>query len=75
MASFAGSGQGIALCSPASDAQWNFGPHGKYDPKSKPTDGPCMHIAPIGLAKLGPRSIPEHRYWIILGDKAAIEPE
>lgn len=74
MACFADDGQGIAVFSPASDVHWNFGPHGKYDPEAKPTDNPCMHLAPIGLAKLGPQSIFEYRYWIILGDKAAIEP-
>lgn len=74
MACFADDGQGIAVFSPASDKHWNFGPHGKYDPEAKPADGPCMHLAPIGVAKLGPQSILEYSYWIILGDKPEIEP-
>ena len=74
MGCFADDGQGIVVFSPASDVHWNFGPHGKYDPKSKPTDGPCMHLAPIGMAKLGPQSILEYTYWIIVGDKSEIEP-
>jgi hypothetical protein len=74
MGCFADDGQGIVVFCPASDLHWNFGPHEKYDPGAKPTDDSCMHLAPIGVAKLGPQSILEYSYWIIVGEKSAIEP-
>ncbi len=74
MACFADDGQGIAVFSPAGTDHWNFGPHVKYDPNAKPTDSPCMHMAPIGTVKLGPQSTLEYRYWMVMGSKAEIEP-
>lgn len=74
MACFTDDGQGIAVFSPTADQHWNFGPHGKYSPDAKPTDGPCMHLAPIGTVKLGAQSVLEYRYWMVVGNKAAIEP-
>ena len=74
MACFADDGQGVAVFSPTADQHWNFGPHGKYNPQAKPTDSPCMHMAPIGTVNLGPTSILEYRYWMVTGSKAEIEP-
>lgn len=72
MACFADDGQGIAIFSPVADHHWNFGPHGAYNPNAKPTDGPCMHLAPIGAVELGPKSTLEYRYWMVIGGKAEI---
>ena len=74
MACFADNGQGVAVFSPTANNHWNFGPHGKFNPKAKPTDSPCMHLAPIGTVKLGPQSTLEYRYWMVMGSKAEIEP-
>lgn len=74
MGCFADNGEGIVVFSPAADQHWNFGPHGKYTPAAKPTDSQCMHLAPIGTVKLGPKSILEYRYWMVIGTKAEIEP-
>lgn len=70
MAMFNQDGQGIAIFSPSATQPWNFGPHagGKSD---DPQAGPCMHVAPIGLAVLGPKSIYRYRYWLVTGT----EPE
>jgi hypothetical protein len=72
MACFNDAGQGVAVFSPAADKHWNFGPHRTYTPDAKPTDGPCMHLAPIGTVSLGPTTTLDFRYWMIVGDKAAI---
>lgn len=71
MAVFAPDGQGVALFSPSATQHWNFGPHGggaSADPKA----GPCMHIAPIDRALLGPKSTYRYRYWLVVGTEAAI---
>ncbi len=73
MACFTDDGQGIAVFSPTATEHWNFGPCGKYNPNSKPTDDACMHMAPIGTVKLGPKSTLKYRYWMITGNKAEIE--
>lgn len=72
MACFNDEGQGVAVFSPVADAHWNFGPHRKFTPKAKPTDGPCMHLAPIATVRLGPTSTLEYRYWMVVGNKEEI---
>jgi hypothetical protein len=74
MACFTDDGQGIAVFSPTATIHWNFGQHGNYSPKAKPTDSQCIHLAPIGIVLLGPQSTLEYRYWMVLGTKAEIEP-
>ncbi len=71
MAIFESSGQGIAVFSPTSGASWNFGPHGG-GLSNNPTDGPCMHIAPIDNVLLGRKSTFRYRYWLIVGDETVI---
>ena len=72
MACYDDQGQGIAVFSPAANAHWNFGPHRPYNPSSKPADGPCVHLAPIGTVLLGPQSTFDYRYWMIVGSKEEI---
>ena len=72
MACFNDAGQGVAIFSPQADAHWNFGPHVKFTPDAKPTDGPCVHLAPIATVALGPASTFEYAYWVLVGDKEAI---
>jgi hypothetical protein len=72
MACFNDKGQGIAVFSPSADAHWNFGPHRPYTPSAKATDGPCIHLAPIGTVMLGSKSTLEYRYWMITGSKEEI---
>tara|TARA_R110002049_G_scaffold285698_4_gene467169 strand:+ start:371694 stop:372629 length:936 start_codon:yes stop_codon:yes gene_type:complete len=71
MALFEKDGQGVAVFSPSATQHWNFGPHGRGG-SGKPTDGPCMHVAPIDRVMLGPRSIYRYRYWLVVGDQPAI---
>lgn len=71
MAAFNAAGQGIAIFSPASVGQWNFGPHGE-GASEEPTAGPCMHIAPLDRVSLGPKSNYRFRYWLIVGNEAQI---
>ena len=66
VALFNANGQGVAVFSPAATEKWNFGPHGgglSDDPKA----GPCIHVAPIALVSLGPKSIYRYRYWLLVG--------
>lgn len=71
MAVFERNGQGVAIFSPAAGAVWNFGAHG--DGLSDDSiAGPCMHVAPIGAAKLAPNSVLSFRYWIVVGDESEI---
>jgi hypothetical protein len=67
MGLFAASGQGVAVFSPTSGASWNFGPHGR-GLSDDPSDGPCMHVAPIDHVMLGHKSTFRYRYWLIVGD-------
>lgn len=62
---------GIAVFSPMSTDDWNFGPHGQ-GLSSDPQAGPCMHVAPLDKVALGPRSRYAYRYWIIVGDRPQI---
>jgi hypothetical protein len=71
MACFAPNGQGVAVFSPASTLPWNFGPHGG-GASDDSSAGPCMHVAPIDRAALGPRSVYRYRYWLIVGSEAQI---
>ncbi len=67
MAVFNPEGQGVAVFSPVATQPWNFGPHGG-GASDDPAAGPCVHMAPIDRAALGPRSIYRYRYWIAVGD-------
>jgi hypothetical protein len=71
MALFAANGQGVAVFSPAATQPWNFGPHGA-GASTDPVAGPCMHVAPIDRAALGPRSVYRYRYWLAVGDAAKL---
>ncbi|TWU56673.1 hypothetical protein Poly51_25900 [Rubripirellula tenax] len=71
MACFEPDGQGVAVYSPVSKGHWNFGPHGTGD-SDNPSDGPCMHLAPIQSVTLSPKSVFRYRYWIITGDAEAL---
>jgi hypothetical protein len=49
----------------------NGGPHGRGisdDPKA----GPCMHVAPLDLARFGPKSAYRFRYWLVVGDEGEL---
>jgi len=72
MACFNDKGQGIAVFSPSADGHWNFGPHRPHTPSAIATDGPCIHLAPIGTVRLGPKSTLEYRYWMFTGTKDEI---
>ncbi|MBI5690544.1 MAG: hypothetical protein HZC55_10655 [Verrucomicrobia bacterium] len=67
MACLAPDGQGVAVFSPAGTQHWNFGPHGG-GASADPAAGPCMHVAPIDRAALGPRSVYRYRYWLVVGE-------
>lgn len=66
MACFNEQGQGIAVFSPAATQPWNFGPHGTQT-TDQPSAGPCMHVAPLDSARLGPKSGYRYRYWLLTG--------
>jgi hypothetical protein len=66
MACFTADGHGVAVFSPAAAQPWNFGTH-RHGDSGDPAAGPCVHIAPIDLATLGPRSTYRYRYWLITG--------
>lgn len=71
MACFNTDGQGVAIFSPVSATTWNFGPHGS-SATDDPAAGPCMHVAPLDLVSLGPRSKYRFRYWLVVGNEAVI---
>ena len=71
LAMFNADGQGIAVFSPASTQPWNFGPHGS-GASTDPAAGPCMHVAPIDLVKLGPAATYRYRYWLVVGTAVEI---
>ncbi len=73
MACFNRQGQGIAVFSPAATEHWNFGPHGGGN-SSEATDGACVHLAPIALLNLKPRSRLRYRYWMVVGTEKEIVP-
>lgn len=71
MAFFNKAGQGIAVYSPTSTINWNFGPHGG-GASDDPAAGPCMHVAPLDRVSLGPKSTYSFRYWMVVGDQKQI---
>ncbi len=71
MACFEKDGQGIAIFSPTSGENWNFGPH-VAAMSDDPSGGPCVHIAPVSRVNLGPQSTYEYRYWLVVGNRASI---
>jgi len=72
MACFDDQGQGVALFSPVANAHWNFGPVGKPNPKAKPTDPACVHMAPISSVRMGPQTTLDYRYWLAVGTKEEV---
>lgn len=72
MAVFNSGGDGVAVFSPVSTEHWNFGPHGA-GASDDPTAGPCMHVAPLDLVSLGPKSSYGFRYWLIVGREEQLE--
>lgn len=71
MAFFEENGQGVAIFSPTTELNWNFGPH--VDIMSDdPEAGPCMHVAPVNRLLLGPKTQYGYRYWIIVGSEKEI---
>ncbi len=72
MACFDAQGQGVGLFSPVATNHWNFGPVGKLSPTAKPTDNPCVHMAPIATVRMGPQTTLDYRYWLVVGSKAEI---
>jgi GH35 family endo-1,4-beta-xylanase len=71
MAFFNKAGQGIAVFSPTSTINWNYGPHG-VGASDDPAAGPCMHVAPLDRVNLGPKSTYSFRYWMVVGDEKRI---
>ncbi len=71
LACFDAAGQGVAVVSPAATEAWNVGPHGE-GASDEATADPCMHMAPIATASLGPRSVFRFRAWLVVGDERAI---
>lgn len=71
MAMFESSGQGVAVFSPTSGENWNFGPHGGGRSNNS-ADGPCMHVAPVDRVRLGRKSVFRYRYWLVVGDETKI---
>lgn len=71
VACFTAGGQGVAVWSPAAPDAWNVGPHGT-GATDDPAAGPCMHLAPIAKATLGPRSLTRYTAWLVVGDESAI---
>jgi hypothetical protein len=72
MACFNEKSQGVGLFSPVANRHWNFGPVGTSSPSAKPTDNPCVHMAPIATVRMGPQTTLEYRYWLVVGSKAEI---
>jgi hypothetical protein len=71
VACFNTDGQGVAVWSPDATESWNVGPHGG-GATDDPAAGPCMHLAPIAKATLGPRSVYRYGAWLVVGDESAI---
>lgn len=68
LACFDATGQGIAVFSPVTTGDWNFGPHGDGD-SADPEAGPCVHIAPLATATFEPRALLRYRYWLVVGSE------
>ena len=71
VACFDATGQGVAVYSPDATEAWNVGPHGQ-GASDDPAAGPCMHVAPITTASLGPRSVFRFRAWLVVGNEREI---
>ena len=71
VACFDATGQGVAVYSPEATEAWNVGPHGQ-GASDDSAAGPCMHVAPITTASLGPRSVFRYRAWLVVGDEREI---
>lgn len=71
VACFDAAGQGVAVWSPEATEPWNVGPHGD-GASAEPAAGSCMHLAPIAMVSLGPRSVFRFRAWLIVGDEPVI---
>lgn len=71
MAAFDSAGRGVAVFSPAGGHHWNFGLHGTAEPAG-PHAAPCLHVAPIAVVPIGPRSVYRYRFWLIVGDAGQI---
>lgn len=71
VACFDGHGQGVAVWSPEATEPWNVGPHGDGT-TDDPAADPCMHLAPLTTARLGPRSTLRYRAWLVVGDEREI---
>jgi len=71
LACFDAAGQGVAVLSPTATEAWNVGPHGEGASDDSSAD-PCMHVAPIVTASLGPRSVFRFHAWLVVGDERAI---
>ena len=71
VACFDATGQGVAIYSPDATEAWNVGPHGD-GASADPAAGPCIHVAPIATASLGPRSVFRFQAWLVVGDEEEI---
>jgi hypothetical protein len=71
VACFDATGQGVAISSPDATEAWNVGPHGD-GASADPAAGPCMHVAPIATASLGPRDVYRFQAWLVVGDEQEI---
>ena len=71
VACFDATGQGVAVYSPEATEAWNVGPHGQ-GASDDSAAGPCMHVAPITTASLGPRSVFRFRAWLVVGNEREI---
>ncbi|MEM6777811.1 MAG: hypothetical protein AAF670_09145 [Planctomycetota bacterium] len=57
---------------PACTRPWNFGPHGNGN-SPIPTDGPCMHLAALDRVSLGPDTVYQFRYWLVVGARELVQ--
>lgn len=73
VACFDAEGQGVAIFSPASMPEWNYGPVGQGD-SSDPKAGPCMHVAPLAALRLGPKCRLGYRFWLVVGTAESMAP-
>ena len=71
VACFDAAGQGVAIYAPEATEAWNVGPHGD-GASDDPAADPCMHVAPLATAALGPRSVFRYQAWLAVGDERAI---
>ncbi len=71
MAFFDDQGRGLAIYSPRGDQAWNCGVVGSSKTED-PAAADTVHVAPLATVALGPDSVFEFNYWIILGDEETI---